>query len=140
MNHSKELREQTRKIEGNLRKLNSSGMCSEKITLTQCHALVEIGRMETTSLKDLAEKLDLDTSTVSKTVENLVRRNLISREQLPGNRRMVSIRLTNEGIEMFRRIEEDMTLRFEKICARITDDEMEWVLKALNIYNRALEG
>jgi DNA-binding MarR family transcriptional regulator len=139
MDQSKELREQTRKIECNLQKLNCPGMCGERITLTQCHALVEIGRMESTSLKDLAQRLTLDTSTVSKTVENLVRKNLISRKQLTGNRRMVAIQLTPEGMDAYNRIEEDMNLRFEKIRARIPGDHMEMVLKALDIYNRALE-
>ena len=140
MDRSKELRELTRKIERSLQKLNCSGMCSEKVTLTQCHALVEIGRIQNTSLKDLAQRLDLDASTVSKTVENLVKRKLVSRMPLKENRRMVAIQLTAGGLEVFRRIEEDMDRRFRQVMDRIPEEKLASVLKALEIYNRALEG
>jgi len=140
MDRSKELRELTRKIERSLQKLNCSGMCSEKVTLTQCHALVEIGRMQTTSLKDLAQRLDLDASTVSKTVENLVKRKLVSRMPLKENRRMVAIQLTADGLDVFQRIEEDMDRRFRSIMTCIPEEELPGVLIALEVYNRALEG
>jgi len=139
MKESNELRELTRKIERNLESLNESQMCNENITLSQCHTLVEIGRMQATSLKDLAQRLDLDTSTMSKTVESLVKRGLITREQLPDNRRMVVIRLTIEGMTVFKNIESDMNLKFEKICGRISKKDLQVVLHALEIYNNALE-
>ncbi len=139
MDRSKELRELTRKIERSLQKLNSAGMCCEKVTLPQCHALVEIGRSRSTSLKDLARKLDLDTSTASKTVENLVKRKLVSRIPLKENRRMVAIQLTADGLDVFHRIEEDMDRRFRQILDRIAGDDLPSVLKALELYNNALE-
>lgn len=140
MDQSKELRELTRKIERGLQKLNSPEMCSEKITLTQCHALVEIGRIQATSLKDLARRLDLDTSTMSKTVENLVRRELATRVPAQEDRRMVTIELTKDGLDVFRRIEEAMDRRFRNIAAAIPEEELPGILAALRIYSRALEG
>jgi len=140
MDQSNELRELTRKIERNLENLNESRMCQESITLAQCHALVEIGRMQATSLKDLAQRLTLDPSTMSKTVENLVNTGLITRDTLPDNRRMVVIRLTAEGLQVFNNIENDMDLKFEKICGRIVKEDLQTVLRALEIYNNALEG
>lgn len=140
MDRSRELRELTRKIERSLQKLNYAGMCSEKVTLTQCHALVEIGRMQITSLKDLAQRLDLNASTMSKTVENLVRRKLVTRVPLKMNRRMVAIQLTADGLDVFRRIEEDMDRRFRSIITCIPEEELVAVLFALEIFNCALEG
>ena len=42
------------------------------ISMAQCHALVEIGRAGSISLVELAKLLDLDNSTMSRTVNNLV--------------------------------------------------------------------
>src|SRR5690554_6773377 len=70
-------------------------------TITQCHAIVEIGRSEKISLVDLADILYVDKSTMSRTVNNLVEAGLAVRELDANDRRYVTIQLTENGRSVF---------------------------------------
>jgi Transcriptional regulators len=130
---SKQLREMIRIFE---RKLGALGDCQSEccgITLAQCHALVEIGRSEKISLNKLSELLNLDNSTTSRTVNNLVNRNLATREINPNDRRYVTISLTENGKESFKSIEESMNSYYEKVYNHIPDDKKEQVLESMEL-------
>ena len=49
---------------------DNAGCCC--VTMPQCHVIVEVGRHKTLSVNDLAQLLNLDKSSVSKTVDKLV--------------------------------------------------------------------
>lgn len=134
MKKFEQLREYTRLLEGKLELLNSGDCCSYNITMAQCHALVEIGRRSNLSLKELAEILELDKSTVSKTVEDLYKKGLISRAPLETDRRAIKINLTDEGFRNFERIENNMNRKFSEWYERIPENKREYVLDALKIY------
>ena len=90
----------------------------EKVTFAQCHAIVEIGRANaragerSISLNDLAEILELDKSTMSRTINNLVNSDLAVREIDPNDRRYLNIKLTEKGRQSFREIEAGMERYF----------------------------
>ena len=75
---------------------NQSGCCG--VTLAQCHCLMELDEMGATSIVDLAQRLRLDTSTLSRTVGGLVREGYVERALNPDNRRCVTVRLTETGV------------------------------------------
>ena len=127
-------REYTRLIERKLDMLNTEDCCNCVISMAQCHALVEIGRRKNISLKELADILELDKSTVSKTIEDLFKKGLITREQLETDRRTIKINLTDEGFCYFEKIENDMNRKFREMYERIPEDKQEYVLGALKIY------
>lgn len=128
------LREYTRLIERKLEMLNEGECCSCNITTAQCHALVEVGRRKDISLKELAEILELNKSTMSKTVEDLYKKRLISREPLETDRRAIKINLTEEGMRHFEMIEAAMNRKFSEIFDRIPAGKQDNVLDALNLY------
>jgi DNA-binding MarR family transcriptional regulator len=74
------------------------------VTLAQCHVLLEIGSSGELSIKDLAAMLDLDKSTLSRTVDSLVEMGLAERSPGPKDRRFISIRLAPKGKTVFNRI------------------------------------
>ena len=102
------LRELTRVLVRNLGVLEKSDACCCGVTITQCHAIVEIGRKGKVSLVDLAELLGLDKSTMSRTVNSLVEADLAVRDLDAENRRYVIIQLTEKGSEVFQNIEGSM--------------------------------
>ncbi len=67
------------------------------VTMAQCHAIMEIGEAGELNLKDLAARLGLDNSTLSRTVESLVQDNLAERTPSEADRRATVIRLTPKG-------------------------------------------
>lgn len=127
------LREQIRLLERKLGVLNENDMTCCDVTLSQCHALVEIGRAGSLTLSGLAEILGLDNSTTSRTVNNLVTRNLARRVQDPEDRRYVTITLTDPGIAIFETIESRMNARFTTIYEALPPESQETVLESVGL-------
>ncbi len=93
----RELRRHLRVIEREVEyQLKSQTMCCG-VTPAQCHALLELAELDGTSLMVLSERLKLDASTLSRTVDSLVRAGYVDRVVDPDNRRSVRLGLTAEG-------------------------------------------
>lgn len=77
--------------------LQNHASCCDGISLSQCLTLLEIERNREISVSDLATKLSLDKSTVSRTVDGLVNIKLVDRVIPSENRRLALINLTDSG-------------------------------------------
>lgn len=131
--NSKNFRELIRILERKLGLLNKEDTCCPEVTLAQCHALVEIGRSEAISLKELANLLGLDVSTMSRTVESLVKKDFVFRSPSKVDRRSIDIQLTDKGLNIFNEIETKMDDEFKNIFEEISIDDQSTVLSGLNI-------
>ena len=132
------LRELVRQMERKLGVLEDGEMSCCGISMAQCHALVEIGRAGSISLVDLSKLLDLDNSTMSRTVNNLVNSGMAERELDPNDRRYVTIKLTNDGKKSFEEIETNMNSYFERIFNIIPEDKKDQVLESIQILLAAI--
>lgn len=137
MDQAKQLREKTRILELHLGNINKTDGCCCGISGPECFALVEIGRKPNVSVKELAEILRLDKSGVSRTVEELVRKDYVERKPSTEDRRYVVLNLTLKGKDRFNKIENDMNLKFKEILDKIPVDKREQVIEALEIYSIA---
>ncbi len=135
---SKDFRELIRILERKLGLLNKQDSCCLEVTLAQCHALVEIGRAENISLKALANLIDLDISTMSRTVDSLVKKEFVFRTPSETDRRSVDIELTEKGLVLFRDIENKMDDKFNNIFNQISLEDQLTVFNGLNIIIKAL--
>jgi DNA-binding MarR family transcriptional regulator len=134
-----ELREMIRLLMRRLGVLEKSEASCCGITLGQCHALIEIGRAGEISLNELAELLNVDNSTMSRTVNNLVSNELIERVINPEDRRYVKITLTEKGEQMFKEIEENMGSYFKHILEAIPEDKHQQVVESLRLLMGAIK-
>ncbi len=138
-NNSVQLREMVRILERKLGVLEDYQVsCCGGVTMAQCHALVEIGRAKSISLNELAELLNLESSSMSRTVNNLVKSNLVKRDIDPMDRRYVTISLTEDGNKMFNDIEENMNLYFTKIYSSLPADKSDQVMESLQLLINAI--
>lgn len=133
-----QLREMIRILERRVGVLQDNEFSCCGITMAQCHALVEIGRAKSIALNELAELLNLENSTMSRTVNNLVVGELAKRDIDPQDRRYVSISLTENGQKLFEGIEEDMNQYFSKVFASIPENKKEQVLESMQLLLEAL--
>jgi DNA-binding MarR family transcriptional regulator len=129
----KQLREMVRILERKLGILQESEFSCCGITMAQCHALVEIGRAKSISLNELAELINLENSTMSRTVNNLVTNELAKRDIDPQDRRYVTISLTESGQKLYEGIEEGMNLYFSKVYHSIPESKREQVMESVQI-------
>ena len=140
MDKVKMFREYTRMLECNLDTMNSSDCCQCSVNTAQCFLVVEIGRKPGICVKELASVLKIDKSAVSRSVEELVQKGLVTREPSKTDRRSVVLTLTKEGEARFNQIENDMYEKFRKVFSRIPEDKQEQVLESLKLYNEAIES
>jgi DNA-binding MarR family transcriptional regulator len=82
-----------REITGQLR--SETGCCG--VSLAQCHTLLELDSAGPLSLSELAGRFALDQSTLSRTVDNMVREGWLKRAANPDDRRAVRLDLTASG-------------------------------------------
>lgn len=132
-------RENTRRLEMNLERINRTDCCCCGISDSQCFVLVEIGRKADISVKELAEILKIDKSGISRTVEELVQKGLVERKPSKEDRRYVVLNLTDAGNDRFNKIENDMNHKFGSILDKIPEDKRSQVVESLELYNKALE-
>ncbi len=137
-NNADILREIVRLLERKLGVLNDLESSCCGVTFTQCHAIVEIGRAQSISLNDLAELLELDKSTLSRTINNLVQSGLVSREIDSKDRRYITIQLTAKGLQSFKEIEEGMGAYFDQIYQSIPEAKRVQVIESLQLLVQAI--
>jgi DNA-binding MarR family transcriptional regulator len=119
-----------------LQNKNEATCCG--VTLSQCHAVIEIGSADGMSVKNLSSRLGLDASTLSRTVDSLVENGLAERATSPEDRRSIVIRLTAEGRASVNRI----NATWNRICVGMFKDIPEKkhgnILEAMNLIADAL--
>ena len=118
-----------RHFERELGRQNQSGCCCG-VTITQCHALMELSAKDNITMNELARKLHLDKSTVSRTIENLVQAGLVVREIPQANRRTTRIRLTPGGQATCNTINEGNNSYFERALGAIPPSKLPGFLQA----------
>ena len=102
--------------------LQNHASCCNGISLSQCLTLLEIERNREISVSDLASRLSLDKSTVSRTVDGLVNNKLVNRVTPSENRRMALINLTDSG---------------KQVCTDINYTNDSYVSEILNDFSSA---
>ena len=136
---AKILRESVKSILRNMGSLESNkAFCCEH-TYIQCHILVEFGKNTTLSINDLAAKLKIDKSAVSRTVDDLVKKCLLKREQNPTDRRYVKISLTTEGLRMVKDIDSNSLYIFEQILSHVPPAKIETAIEGVHLFSEALK-
>lgn len=121
-------RENLRHFERELHKQNTSQCCSG-VSLAQCHTLLELEKHTTLTLNELANKLNLDKSTVSRTVEGLVNLKLLTRTIPKENRRIVKLSLTKQGKEVCNTINTGNNLYFTQVLDILSEEDLNKFLE-----------
>lgn len=102
------------------------------VTLAQCHALLELAYGEV-SLGGLAAALDLDISTLSRTVEGLVKAGLVERSADPSDRRAVRLTLTGAGRERVATINEMCNRDYARVLGELKEADRRTVVRAVRV-------
>lgn len=109
------------------------------VTMAQCHALLEIGTREEISIVELAGMLGVDTSTLSRTVDNMVKGGLVNRLVNPQDRRYVSLLLTERGKAAFHTIETSFNIYLARVFSFIPTEKHGQIVDSLTTLAEALQ-
>jgi DNA-binding MarR family transcriptional regulator len=117
-------REILRQLEG------ETGCCG--VSLPQCHVLLELAFGEL-SLGALADALNLDKSTLSRTVEAMVQEGLVVREPTPTDRRMARLALTPQGRAKVATINETCDQYYASLLEQMPKSDRQQVTRAVRL-------
>jgi DNA-binding MarR family transcriptional regulator len=110
------------------------------LSMSEIFAVHELDVLGPLSQQDLAERLHLEKSTVSRLVAGLEGRQLLVRERDPDDRRSYRLRLTDAGRDAHRTAASAFQAHFVGVLDHLTDAELESLETGLTALLRALAG
>jgi DNA-binding MarR family transcriptional regulator len=110
------------------------------VPFSHAFAVHELDHSAPLSQQELADRLMLEKSTVSRMVADLEQKGLVERERDPANRRTYRLRLTDKGRMFHAHIADVYGGRFHQWIAALTDAERDALLVGLPALIRAVRG
>jgi DNA-binding MarR family transcriptional regulator len=107
--------------------------CGEPVAVAEAHALMELAHGVPLSQNDLAARLQLEKSTVSRLVGILETRGWIARTRSAQDRRAREMRLTESGRQMATNLAGARRVKFARVFDAIPETERATVLESLQI-------
>jgi putative acetyltransferase len=108
------------------------------ISHSQCHALIELELRETMTAGEMAAALNLDKSTMSRTLAALVKSGLVASRSGAGDRRRRPLVLTGKGRRKTVQIHRQADRQVQASLASLGPDERAAVVRGMSLYARAL--
>lgn len=113
--------------------------CGQPVAVAEAHALMELSREEPLLQKDLAARLRLEKSTVSRLVKSMEGRGWVGRIRSPRDGRALELRLTGAGRQAAARLAEARGEKFARILEAIPEGDRAAVVEALSILEEAMD-
>jgi DNA-binding MarR family transcriptional regulator len=111
--------------------------CCAEVTLAQCLVLLEVDEQERLTVGQLASRLCLDDSTLSRTIDGLVRKGLLDRIRDDHDRRVVWICLTKNGTATCNAIHEQNDAIYRGVFDKIPPSRRAAVVRNFKILVQA---
>lgn len=108
-------------------------------TYTQGNIMAQIGKSPLITLVQLAKILEVNKSAASRSVEELLKRGFVTRDQDEQDRRYVKIKLTEKGEAAVKGIEADYRKQLEQVLKGVPDFQRKMVLEGLALLSQAVE-
>lgn len=115
-----------------------SRRCCSEVSQAQCNVLLQVNDVGECMAKELTVALNLDTSTISRTVDGLVKMKLLMRTENPADRRSNIISVTGKGKCLCDDINSDADKYFGEVLGSIPAGKLDSVLSGFEIIVRSL--
>ncbi|MEO1397080.1 MAG: MarR family winged helix-turn-helix transcriptional regulator [Cyanobacteria bacterium J06634_5] len=112
--------------------------CGQPVAVAEAHALIELSAQQVLSQNELATRLRLEKSTVSRLVKKMCDRNWITPIRSDADRRIVELSLTSVGQQAAEKLAIARQQKFEQILSNIPENRQADVLDALKILVEAM--
>jgi DNA-binding MarR family transcriptional regulator len=139
LNNTELFREYMRYLTRNLGVLESRKAFCCDCTYAQCHTILEIAKAGIISINDLTNILKINKSATSRTVDELLNKGYVTRQQDPDDRRYVKIQLTDDGWKMHKQIESTSYQRFTMILEEIAEPERQKAIEGIRMVAEAIQ-
>lgn len=107
------------------------------VTIPQFRVLVVLASTGPQRMGDLAERIGVHPSTLTRTVERLEQSDLILRAPVPGNRREVRVELAPAGATLVATVTDLRRAEIMAVVESLSDGDREEVRRGMEIFARA---
>ena len=108
------------------------------VSPAQCHLLLAVDEVDEASVGELASSLELDASTLSRTVDGLVKSEFLVRREDPANRRRQLVCLTVRGREKVDLTNDTFDRYYEGLLDTLPAEEANILLKAIPLLVKSM--
>lgn len=108
-------------------------------TMSQCYCLIEMLQNDAMTMQELSERMNLNSSTMTRVVDKLVRDKYVQRTRSEEDRRIVLVSLTEKGLEAADNCNQKIKAYYENITRNLPKDGIEEVLKSVSLLMDAFE-
>jgi DNA-binding MarR family transcriptional regulator len=110
---------------------NKNEICCYGITVSGCYLLQILHDSGPLSMQELASKLFLKISTVTRLVDGLSKKKWVRRRRDTADKRVVRVELTDAGLRIHQKVTEDLLTREQELLASLNEDLREGVVDAI---------
>ena len=115
-------------------------ICCFGISVSQCYILETLHTHGPLTMNELAKKMYLKISTITRVVEQLVKKNYARREEGLNDRRVRLIKLTNEGKTIYKKAWENIFESEKVILKSIPSEHKAVLIDVLRKLNQAVSS
>lgn len=109
-------------------------------TTTQCYVLLEIMNQQEISMRTLSERMNLNTSTMTRVLDTLVRDGFIERIKSESDRRLVLVKLTETGKKSAVALNQSLADYYGKVALSLPEGKIDDVLESARLLIKAFES
>jgi len=109
-----------------------------RTTNTQCHLLTELARSGPLPLSELGTRVCLEKSWVSRAVDAMVERGVVTKEPNPSDARSWLVTLTDEGVRTVQELNQTLDSHAEQLLGSLSERERSDVEHSLLLLMKAL--
>jgi len=120
-----------------MRDRNEIACCG--VSVSQCYTLDTLGEHGEMSMVQLARKMFLDKSTMTRVIDGLIERELVVRRFDESDRRVIYITLTAAGHKLLAGIRGQQMISLRLILERIPAPARQKLLEGLEIFSHAVQ-
>jgi DNA-binding MarR family transcriptional regulator len=108
------------------------------VTASQGYILLAVPDEASITMNDLSVKMRLANSTMTRMVDQLVQKGMVTRDPDPQDRRIVLVRLTEQGIQVRSNLKDTLQDLFSKVLGSLGEKQRDDILKSLTVLNDAI--
>ena len=102
------------------------------VTMVQTQVLVELDRCEVCTIGDLADAMGSAPGNASAMCKTLEKKKLVTRTRNPEDERIVFVSLTDQGSNLLREIEEELSAKCNPLLAEYSDADFAVIINGMS--------
>lgn len=131
-------RRKLRQLEREVEEQVKMGKSCCGISLAQCHVLMELGLLKKTTITELSDILKLDKSTLSRTIEAMVKMGIVERTIATKDRRFMEVMLSESGHVFYDTLNRTCNEFYHRVFSLISQNRHDQVIESMNLFTDAV--